>query len=71
MRIKVDATDDRRPAFIRTANEDGTYGEWKAFVAELDVTLSEGPGVKGIYVQVMDAAGNESEATYKTLLRTA
>lgn len=69
VRIAIDAEDDRRVAKVRTADENGTWSDWRDFVPELDVTLSDGPGVKGIYVQVMDVGGNESEATYRTLLR--
>jgi hypothetical protein len=71
VRIHIDATDDRKPTEVRTALEDGTWGPWRPFNADLDVTLSDGPGVKGIAVQVRDAAGNESETVYHTLLRTA
>jgi sugar lactone lactonase YvrE len=69
--ISIDATDDRRPAEVRLADENGTFGPWIPFTKELEVTLSDGPGVKGIYVQVRDAAGNESESVYHTLLRRA
>lgn len=69
VKITIDATDDRRPAEVRTALEDGTWGPWVPFARELDVTLSDGAGVKGIAVQVRDVAGNESETVYHTLLR--
>jgi hypothetical protein len=71
VRIHIDATDDRKPAEVRTALEDGNWGPWRPYSADLDVTLSDGAGVKGIAEQVRDAAGNESEALYHTLLRRA
>ncbi len=71
VKITIDATDDRRPAEVRTADENGMFGPWIPFTPELEVTLSDNPGVKGIYVQVRDAAGNESETVYHTLLRRA
>jgi hypothetical protein len=71
VKITIDATDDRRPTEVRLADENGMFGPWVPFTPELEVTLSDGPGVKGIYVQVRDAAGNESESVYHTLLRRA
>ncbi len=71
VRITIDATDDREPFEVRIADENGMWGEWFTFSPELDVTLTDGAGVKGIYVQVRDEAGNESDAAYRTLLRTA
>lgn len=67
--IEVDAEDDRAVKYMRVANEDGAWGEWIAFSPTLEVTLTAGAGVKGIYVQVADNAGNESAAIYHTLLR--
>jgi DNA-binding beta-propeller fold protein YncE len=71
VRIKIEASDDRTPTEVRIADENGTWGDWIPFEPELDVTLSDEPGVKGIYVQVRDGAGNESESIYRTLLRRA
>ena len=69
--ISIDAEDDRKPTEVRTALEDGTWGPWKPYSKDLEVTLSDGVGVKGIAVQVRDAAGNESDSVYHTLLRRA
>lgn len=69
--VAIDATDDREPTEVRTALEDGEWGAWRPWRPELEVTLSDGPGVKGVAVQVRDAAGNESESIYRTLLRRA
>jgi hypothetical protein len=69
--ITIDADDDRAPTEVRTALEDGTWGPWRPFAKNVDVTLSDGAGVKAIAVQVRDAAGNESDAVEHTLLRTA
>jgi hypothetical protein len=71
VKIHIDATDDRKPTEVRTANEDGTWSAWKPYTPQLDVALTDGAGVKGIAVQVRDAAGNESETVYHTLLRRA
>ncbi|MCW2925669.1 MAG: protein of unknown function, contains repeat [Thermoleophilia bacterium] len=68
--IDIAAADDRgAPAEVRTALEDGTWGPWRPYTPKLDVTLSDGPGVKGIELQVRDAAGHESATVYHTLLR--
>lgn len=69
--VAIDATDDREPAEVRTALEDGEWGPWRPWRPQLEVTLSNGAGVKGVAVQVRDAAGNESESIYRTLLRRA
>jgi sugar lactone lactonase YvrE len=71
VRISIDAKDERRLDMVRTADENGTWTDWMPWSPELDVKLSDGAGVKGIYVQVRDTAGNESESVYHTLLRRA
>ncbi|MCZ4496250.1 MAG: hypothetical protein JWM25_833 [Thermoleophilia bacterium] len=65
--LTITATDNIKVTQVRVANEDGNWGAWKAFTPNLAHTLSGGHSVKGVYVQVRDAAGNESGAIYKTL----
>ena len=69
--VQLEASDDRAVHEVRTALEDGNWGPWVPYRPNLSVTLSDGAGVKGIAVQVRDAAGNESESIYRTLLRRA
>jgi hypothetical protein len=65
--IAVDATDDNVVAEMQLAREDGEWGAWQPFAKKVSYELSDGLGVKGVYVRVRDMAGNESNAVYKTL----
>lgn len=58
--ITVDATDDVAVKGIRFANEDGTWSPWRVFAAANQWTLTDGYVNKVVFVQVRDAAGNES-----------
>lgn len=58
--VRIDATDNVAVAQVRFANEDGTWGPWRAFAAESTHTLSANYGPKAVFAQVRDAAGNES-----------
>jgi hypothetical protein len=70
--VQLEASDeDEQPKEVRFADENGTWGPWQPYQPELEVTLSDGAGVKGVYAQVRDEAGNESESLYRTLLRRA
>lgn len=56
---------------LRLATEDGNWQPWVQFSAMRNFTLSQGVGPKGIFVQVRDAAGNESNSVYvRTTYRT-
>lgn len=65
--VGLQATDDQGVAEVRLANEDGTWSEWAPFQADVQWRLTAGYGVKGVYVQVRDMAGNESLHRYRTL----
>ena len=69
--VVLHVSDDRGAVQMRIADENGEWGAWEEFTPEFDAPLTDGPGVKGIYVQVRDAAENVSTAEYRTLLRTA
>ena len=58
--ITVDATDDVAVRGIRFANEDGNWSAWRNFAAASTWTLTDGYVNKVVFVQVRDAAGNES-----------
>lgn len=58
--VSLEATDDVEVTRVRTAQEDGVWSSWRAFVPTLPVTLSSGHGDKAVFVQVGDAAGRES-----------
>lgn len=68
--VDVNAKDDQGVTGIRFANENENiyamaWGAWKAPAANgysrFTHVLTEGRGTKAVYVQVRDAAGNESE----------
>jgi hypothetical protein len=63
--VGLQATDNVAVAQVRFANEDGNWGPWSAFAAQVPHTLTVNYGAKAIFVQVRDASGNESG----TLLR--
>jgi sugar lactone lactonase YvrE len=64
--ITTTATDDIGVTQMRIANEDGNWGPWVAYEANKPHHLSDAPSIyKGVYVQVRDAAGRESNAIYK------
>ncbi|MCW2956697.1 MAG: hypothetical protein JWO69_1566 [Thermoleophilia bacterium] len=65
--IGITAADNVKVTQVRFANEDGNWGAWTAFTPTMQHTLTAKFSIKGVYVQVRDAAGNESGATYKTL----
>ncbi len=65
--IAIDATDNVGVSGVRTANEDGNWGPWRAFAAEVGHELTAGFGTKGVFVQVRDAAGNHSNVLFRTL----
>ena len=62
--VKLTATDDVGVTQVRFANEDGTWGAWKAFAAEVPHTLTAGNTYKVVYAQVRDAAGRESNVLF-------
>jgi hypothetical protein len=67
--VKLTATDDIGVTEVRFANEDGTWGPWVAFAAEVPHTLTAGNTNKVVYAQVRDAAGRESAVLFaKTLV---
>lgn len=64
--VTITATDNVAVSEMRIANEDGAYGPWQPFTSPATWKLSNGYAVKGVFVQVRDMAGNESNAVYKT-----
>jgi hypothetical protein len=67
IQVTVTASDDRGVAEMQLAREDGNWGPWQPFASPVEWDVSDGYGVKGVYVRVRDMAGNESNAVYKTL----
>jgi len=65
--VTIAATDNVGVTGMRTANENGDWSPWRPFATPAAHTLSAGYGVKGVFVQVRDAAGLESGVIYKTL----
>jgi hypothetical protein len=64
--VVIDGIDDRAVTQVRLATDDGNWGAWQAFTPTVRFTLRAGIGFRGVYVQLRDAAGNESVALYRT-----
>jgi sugar lactone lactonase YvrE len=64
--VAIDARDDVAVTQLRLATEDGNWGAWQAFASPARFTLTAGLGFRGVYVQVRDAAGRESNIVYRT-----
>jgi sugar lactone lactonase YvrE len=69
--LTIAATDDVGVSQVRTANEDGVWSAWQPFASSVQQTLTAGYGIRGVTVQVRDAAGNESNTIYHTLAYAA
>jgi hypothetical protein len=66
--LAVTATDNVAVAEMRFATEDGNWGAWQQFSAAPTFTLKAGAGAHGVFVQVRDAKGNESNSLYRTTI---
>lgn len=64
--VVIDGVDDRAITQLRLATDDGNWGAWQAHAPTVRFTLRAGIGYRGVYVQLRDAAGNESVALYRT-----
>jgi hypothetical protein len=64
--VAIDATDDRGVTGLRMATVSGVWQAWGAFSAQAPSTLSPNYGTKGVFVQVRDASGRESNIVYRT-----
>lgn len=65
--VAVVATDDTTVTEYHVANEDGNWGPWLPFgTGTVHHTLTAGYMLKGITVEVRDAAGNVSNSLYRT-----
>ena len=69
--VTVEATDDRAVTEIRMANEDGTWGPWRAYAPQVEQLLTPGARIKGVTVQVRDAQRVESNTIYTKTTCTA
>ena len=65
--VTSSATDDTAVTEMRLANEDGAFGPWQPYQPAVTQQLSAGYSVKGVFVQVRDMAGNESNTVYRTI----
>lgn len=66
--VRIAATDDKAITSMRLANEDGNWKAWRTYAPTLQWQLNPGRLVKGVYVQVRDAAGHESNIMFTTTL---
>ncbi|MCW2928423.1 MAG: pknD 3 [Thermoleophilia bacterium] len=58
--VRTTATDNVCVAYMRLADDYGDFGAWIPYNANQPFRLRAGTGTRGVYVQVKDAAGNES-----------
>ena len=64
--VVIDAVDDRAVTTVRMATENGDdWTAWQPFTPTMRFTLRPGLGLRGVYVQTRDAAGNESNIVYR------
>lgn len=64
--VTTTVTDDTGATQMRLANEDGNWGPWIAYQAQQPHALSASASLyKGVYVQVRDAVGRESNVIYR------
>jgi hypothetical protein len=54
-------------AQMRFSDDNTTWTEWEAYSVKREYTLPVGDGAKTVYVQLQDAAGNESAAISATI----
>ncbi|MCW2923914.1 MAG: putative repeat protein [Thermoleophilia bacterium] len=70
--VAIDATDNVAVATVRMATDNGDdWTTWQPYAATMRFSLRAGTGPRGVYVQVRDAAGNESAIAYHTTNVTA
>lgn len=68
--VRIAASDDRKVAQVRFANEDGRFLRWRPYRATTVHFLSPRAGRKAVYVQLRDAAGNVSRSSVRRVLLT-
>ena len=66
--VTIAASDDRGVTGVRLANENGVWAGWRDFTPTVAWTLTQPAMTKGVFVQVRDAAGNESKVLFRTTL---
>lgn len=69
--VVIDAVDDKAVTRMRLATESGNFGAWQPFAASTDFTLTPGLGIRGVFVQVMDAGFDASNIVYVKTTRVA
>ncbi|MEO6867312.1 MAG: hypothetical protein ABI200_04755 [Gaiellales bacterium] len=67
VQVAINATDARGVTEMQLAREDGNWGPWQPFSTPVTYRLSNGLGIKGVFVRVRDMAGNESNSVYRTI----
>ncbi|MBC7460966.1 MAG: hypothetical protein H7287_06355, partial [Thermoleophilia bacterium] len=68
--VATRATDDVGVTKMRLASDNGIWQPWQDYAAATPWTLAPVAMVKGVFVQVRDTAGNESNVKYLTTLCT-
>lgn len=66
--VGISATDDGRVTEMRLATEAGVWGGWQVASARTSFLLTAGAGLRGVYVQVRDDAGQLSNVVFARTL---
>ncbi|MCW2974027.1 MAG: hypothetical protein JWN72_2300 [Thermoleophilia bacterium] len=68
--VSTKASDNVAVTRMRLASDNGVWQPWQDYAAATPWTVAPTAMVKGVFVQVRDAAGNESNVKYLTTLCT-
>ena len=68
--LDASVTDANGVASMRFSNDNSTWSDWQSFAASADWTLTKGDGVKTVYAEYKDVAGNVLDVTDTITLDT-
>ena len=66
--VTIDATDDVGVTGVRLANENGVWQVWQPYTPTVQNLATPLALIKGVFVEVRDATGKESNVAFKTTL---
>ncbi|MFQ5979663.1 MAG: PKD domain-containing protein [Candidatus Heimdallarchaeota archaeon] len=68
--LAIDAVDDSDVVLMRFSNSGSSWTAWESFASSKSWTIPSGDGLKSVFVQVKDPAGNIAETSDDILLDT-
>lgn len=63
--LHITASDNVGVVELRLASESGVWGAWQPYSSSSSFLLTAGSGARGVFVQVRDQTGNESQVLYR------